>query len=224
LSLESRKSAALADPGAELLDRVTAVWERYARIILGALGALVLVAGAALWTIRSNDAQETAASTKLAQASALFWQQGDYARAKTIADEVAKQYGSTPSGLDALRVSGDAAYWNGDFKDAVASYKAYLAKHSTGLMGNIVRRSLAYALENDKQYAEASKLYDSLVGAFERESSAEFLAASARCQEALGDKAAAIERLKRLVGEYGETSSANIARVRLAELEGLQHS
>ncbi len=223
MSLESRKGTALSDPGAELVDRVTALWERYARIILGALAALIVVAAVAYFTIRSNETQETAASTKLAQANTLFWQ-GDYERSKTIADEVAKQYGSTPSGLDALRIAGDADYWNGDFKAAVTSYRAYLAKHDSGLMGNVVRRNLAYALENDKQYAEASKLYDGLVGVFDRESSAEFLAGAARCQEALGNKTAAIEQLKRLVDEFGETSSASLARVRLAELEGLTHS
>lgn len=217
MSLESRKGTALQDPGAEMLDQVTSLWERYGRIILGALVAVVAVAAVAYFTIRSNATQEVSASEKLAQANALFWQ-GDYDRSKTIADEVAKQYGGTPSGIDALRISGDNAYWRGNWKDAITQYKAYLGKSGSGLMGNVVRRSLAYAYESDKQQAEAAKLYDGLAGVFDRESSAEFLAASARCHEALGNKAEAVKRLQRLTDEFGETSYASRARVKLAEL------
>lgn len=217
MSLESRKGTALQDPGAEMLDQVTSLWERYGRIILGALVAVVAVAAVAYFTIRSNATQEVSASEKLAQANALFWQ-GDYDRSKSIADETAKQYGGTPSGIDALRISGDNAYWRGNWKDAITQYKAYLGKSGSGLMGNVVRRSLAYAYESDKQQAEAAKLYDGLVGVFDRESSAEFLAASARCHEALGNKAEAVKRLQRLTDEFGETSYASRARVKLAEL------
>lgn len=223
MSLESRKGTALQDPGAEIVDRLTALWARYARIILGAIVAVAAVAAVAYFTFRSNATQEVAASEKLAQANTLYWQ-GDYERAQASANEVAKQYGGTPSGADALRIAGDAAYWRGNWKEAVTAYKAYLGKRGSGLMGDIVRRSLAYALESDKQYAEASKLYDGLVGAFDRESSAEFLAAAARCQEALGNKPEAVKRLQRLADEFGETSQALRARVRAAELQGLTHS
>jgi predicted negative regulator of RcsB-dependent stress response len=217
LSLESRKGTALDDPGAELVDQVTNVWDRYGRIILGALVALVAVGAVAYFTVRSNAAQEAKASEQLVQANSLFWQ-GDYERSKTAADAVAKQYGGTPSGLDALRISGDASYWRGQWKDAITAYKSYLSKSGSGLMGNVVRRSLAYAYESDKQYAEAAKLFDGLVGTFERESSAEFLAASARCYEALNNKAEAVKRVQRLVDEFGDTSYANRARLKLAEL------
>ena len=217
MSLESRKGTALQDPGAEMVDQVTGQWDRYGRIVLGVLAAVVAVAAVAYFTLRSNETQEVAASEKLAQANALFWQ-GDYDRSKTIADEVAKQYGGTPSGIDALRISGDDAYWRGNWKEAITQYKAYLGKSGSGLMGSVVRRSLAYAYESDQQQAEAAKLYDGLVGTFDRESSAEFLAASARCHEALGNKAEAAKRLERLTEEFGETSYASRARVKLAEL------
>lgn len=217
MSLESRKGTALEDPGAEMVDRMTTLWARYGRIVLAGVAAVAVVGAVAYFTIRSNETQETAASEKLAQANALFWQT-DYARSKSLADEVAKQYGGTPSGVDALRISGDNAYWLGNWKDAITQYKAYLAKQGSGTMGDVVRRSLAYSYESDKQYAEAVKLYDGLVGAFDRESSAEFLAASARCQEALGAKAEAAKRLQRLLDEFGETSHASRARVKLAEL------
>jgi tetratricopeptide (TPR) repeat protein len=217
LSLESRKSSALTDPGAELVDHITAAWQRYGRIALGAVGAIVVVAAVAYFTIRQNEAQDNAASQKLAQADVLYWQ-GDYDRAKTTAQEVARTFGSTPSGIDAHRIAGDAAFWRGNWKDAIGEYNAFLSKKGSGLVANSVRRSLAYAYDSNKQYAEAAKTYDQIVGVFERETSAEMLAASARCYEALGNKAEAVKRLQRVTGEFGETSFSARARLKLAEL------
>jgi len=217
LSLESRKSGALVDSGAELVDQFTSVWDRYGRIVLGSVGALIVIGLVAWFTIQSNAKQENAAGEKLAEANALFWQ-GDYARSKTAADEVARTFGSTKSGIDAHRISGDDAFWQGKWKDAITEYDAYLAKNGSGLIADAVRRSLAYADESDKRYPDARKLFDQLVGTFDRESSAEFLAAGARCSMSMNDKAGAIQRLQRLVNEFGDTSYANRARVELAEL------
>ena len=217
MSLETRKGTAMEDPGAVMVDQLTSVWQRYGRIALGVVGAIVVVAGVAYYTVQQNKVQNNLASKKLAEADMLFWQ-GDYDRAKTTADEVVKSYGSTPSGVDAHRISGDAAYWRGNFKAALTEYKAYLSRNSSGTVAQSVRRSLAYSLDSDKQYAEAAKLYDGLVGVFDRESSAEMLASAARCVLVTNDKAGAIQRYQRIANEFGETSVAQAARVRMAEL------
>jgi predicted negative regulator of RcsB-dependent stress response len=217
LSLESRKSTALQDPGAEMVDQLTSVWARYGRIALGVVGALIVIAGVAYFTIRQNAAQDNAASKKLSEADMLFWQ-GDYERSKTAAQEVSRTYGSTPSGVDGHRIAGDDLYWRGDFKGAIVEYKAYLAKQGKGIVAQAVQRSLAYAYDSDKQFGEAARLYDGLVGVFDRESSAEMLMASSRCNEAAGNKSEAVKRLQRLVDEFGDSSLAMRARVKLAEL------
>ncbi|TMQ71286.1 MAG: hypothetical protein E6K80_06060 [Candidatus Eisenbacteria bacterium] len=120
---------------------------------------------------------------------------------------------------------GDDSYWNGvlrsqsaDFKTAISEYRAYLNREKSGVLADAVRRSLAYALESDKQFAEAAKAYEQLVGAFDRESSAEFLTAAARCDQAIGRKDEAIRHLQRLIDEFGETSYAPPARVKIAEI------
>ena len=41
--MESRKSGALVDSGAELVDQFTSVWDRYGRIVLGSVGALIVI-------------------------------------------------------------------------------------------------------------------------------------------------------------------------------------
>ena len=217
MSLESRKAAHLADPGADLIEKVTGFWENNQRVILG-VGVAVLVVGAgAYFTLRSRTTQEEAAAGRLAEGNVLFWE-GDYARAQQVAKQVAQDYAGTPSGSDAHRLAGDAAYWGGDFKTATGEYEQYLAHEKTGLLANAARRSLAYAYESSQQYAKAVPLYDQLVGAFDRESSAEFLMAAARCELQLQQPAEAMKRLKRLVDEYGETSVSMRAREMMGEI------
>jgi tetratricopeptide (TPR) repeat protein len=217
LSLESRKNTAMQDPGAEMVDKMTSLWDRYGRMVLVALGAVAAIVAVTFFILRYNAQQNNAAAKDLVEADYSF-RRGDLENAKTTALKVAKTYGSTPSGIDAHRIAGDASFWSGNFKDAVTEYKAYLAKSSTGLPAQCVRRSLAYALDNEKQFAEAAKTYDLLPGAFDRESSAEMLSSAARCYLATGNKAEAVKRLQRISDEFGETSYAERARVRLAEL------
>ena len=217
MSLETSKKSAMDDPGADLLDRGTKLWAQYGQTVL--IGLLIVVAasiGVYYW--KSGQArQENTASEKLAEANDLFWR-ADYDRSRTIAKEVAKQFAGTPSGIDALRIAGDDAYWRGNWKDAIADYQDFLKKKSSGLVADAVRRSLAYALESDGQFAEASTMYDQLVGAFERETSGEMLFASARCQLALGRTDEAKKRLQRILDEFPDSSFQLQARIELGRL------
>ena len=113
----------------------------------------------------------------------LYWQ-GDYARSLQLAKQVAQEFPSTASGNDAHRLAGDNAYWDGDFKTAVTEYRAYLSSRRRESSPTRRARSLAYALESNKQYPEAATEYEGLVGKLDRESSAEFLADAARSYRA----------------------------------------
>ena len=217
MALESQKATKLALPGAEGLERLATLWDRHGRIVLGVAGVLVVVGGVMFLNLRTRAASEEQASIQLAQAAILYWQ-GEYARSLEMARQIAKQYPSAPSGIEAHRLAGDNAYWVGNFKDAVAEYRRYLDKEKRGLLANAGRRSLAYALESDHQYLEAARLYEKLVGVFDRTSSAEFLTAAARCDRLAGRTAEAMQRLQRVDQEFGETSYAQAARIELAEL------
>jgi tetratricopeptide (TPR) repeat protein len=218
-SIESRHHT-IEDPGHELIDKATSLWGRYGRIALGVLGAIVVIGVVGWLTIQNNRRQEEQASEKLANAQVQFIQL-NFDGSLKAAEELHKAHGSTPSGIDALRLMGDSYYWRsqpGDFDKAAEAYKKYLAKNNTGLVALSVKRSLAYALESAGKPAEAAPLYDQLVGAFDRESSAEMLSASARCLIAAGKRDDAAQRLDRLVKEFGETSFSMRARIVLAEL------
>jgi len=218
LALHSQHSSRLENPGDEILIPLQNFWERYNKIVLGALTAIVALGVVGYMALRSRNTAEDAAAGKLAEASVYYWQ-GDYQRALALARETAEQYSSTASGKDAHRQAADAAYWGGDFKTAVAEYRRYLATNPKGLLAAAARRSLAYALESDGQYAEAATEYEGLVGKMDRGSSAEFLVAAARCLEAGHQVPAAIQKLQRCVDEFGETDYSNQARITLAELK-----
>jgi tetratricopeptide (TPR) repeat protein len=206
------------DDDARLVQRVTALWEQYGRTVLGVIGVVAVVLVGTYFYRRNRETQENAAAGKLAEASVLYWQ-GDYGRSQDLAKQVATQYPGTSSGLEAHRMLGDDAFWSGDFKGAVAEYRRYLDKAPKGLLADAGRRSYAYALESDGQYAEAATTYLALVGRFDRISSAEFLVAAARCERLQGHDAEALKLLQRADGEFGETTYARNARVEIAELK-----
>lgn len=216
MSLESRKNA-LDDPGADLLDRATSLWDRYGRIVLGVVVGLAVVGVSAYYVMAGSARKENAASERLAEASDLFWR-ADYDRSRTIAQEVVKQYGDTPSGIDALRIAGDDAYWRGNWKDAAADYEAYLKKRSSGLLANGVRRSLGYAQESLGQYAAAAANFDQLVGQIDRETSGEMLFAAGRCLVADKKPEEAKKRYQRIIDEFPDSSFQAQARIELGKL------
>lgn len=218
MALHTQHSTRIEQPGAELMVPLQNFWERYSRILLGVVAGVLVLGVVGFLGIRSRRAAEDSAAGKLAEASVYYWQ-GDYQRSLALARECAEQYGSTPSGRDAHRQAADAAYWGGDFKTAVAEYRRYLDSKPKGLLADAARRSLAYSLESDGQFLEAAKEYEALVGRLDRGSSAEFLVAAARCFEAASQGPAAVERLKRVSEEFGETEYANQARLTLAELD-----
>jgi len=225
LSLENRNAAQLEDPGADLLDKVQGIWQRYGRIVLGAVGVIVVMGVLGFFIMRSRATAESQAAGKLAEANMLFWQ-GQYDRSLEMAKQVSTQFGSTPSGIDAHRLAGDDLYWNAmllnqpaKYKEAIAEYRAYLSKAKVGILADAAHRSLANALESDRQFEEAAKTYEQLVGRMGRESSAEFLLGAARSYSALGKNAEATKILQRLVDEFGDTSYAPSARIKLAEIQ-----
>ncbi len=217
-----RKAARLEDPGAQLLDAMTSSWARYGRVVLIGLGVLAVVAAGVFLTMRTRAAAEEQAAGQLAEANILFWQ-GDYARSLQSAKQTAEQWPGTRSGLDALRIEGDDQFWLGNFKDAVAQYRRYLERAKTGMVADGVRRSLAYALENDHQFKEAATTFEALVGKFDRQTSGEFLFAAARCYRETNQPKEAERMLQRLLDEFGETSYANRARMMKAELAAAPH-
>jgi tetratricopeptide (TPR) repeat protein len=217
LPLATQRRSHIEDPGAAIVDQMTGFWSRYGRIVLGAAGVLVAAGLVGYFTIRARAAAENEAAAQLTEANFFFWQ-GDYNRSLQVAKQLSEAFPSTWGGLDALRLAGDDAFWNGDWKSAVDYYRRYLDRSKTGVLSDVVRRGYAYSLESSGQLQAAAEQFDLLVGKFDRESSAEFLSAGARCYRQLRRPDEATKRLRRVIDEFGDTSQAMTARIRLGEL------
>ena len=217
MPLASQRRPHIEDPGAEMVDRLTGFWNRSGRIVLAVVFVILAGGVATFYTLRARAQSENTAAGQLTEANYFFWQ-GDYTRSLQVAKTVSEQFPSTWSGVDALRIAGDDAFWNGDWKGAADYYRRYLEKDRSGVLSDVVRRGYAYALESSGERQTAAEQFDLLVGKFDRESSAEFLSAAARCHAALGRKDEAEKRLRRVIEEFGETSHAQTARLRLGEL------
>jgi TolA-binding protein len=217
LALESQQARRLDSEGAELLERASTWWTQYQRLAVGIVVGVLVLGGGSVFYFRTRNAQEEEAAGHLAEATVLFWQ-GDYARSFDLAKQTYDRYGGTPSGIEAHRLAGDDAFWNGDFQTAVLEYRGYLDRVKTGLLADAARRSLAYSLESSGQTLEAAKVYEELVGRLDRTSSAEFLVGAARCYRQAGQPAEAIQRLERVEREFGDTFYGQQARIELGEL------
>ncbi|MBI3539016.1 MAG: tetratricopeptide repeat protein [Candidatus Eisenbacteria bacterium] len=218
MPLTTQHSTRIEQPGAEIMVPLQRFWERQGKIAIGVLGVVAVLIAAGIMILRQQAKAEEAAAGKLAEASLFYWQ-GDFQRSLQVARETAQQYGSTPSGIDAHRQAGDAAFFAGDFKTAIAEYRRYLDRNKQGMLADAAGRSLAYALESAHEFADAEKQYLALVGHFDRSSSAEFLLAAARCERGQNQPARAIPHLQRLIDEFGDTDYAQPARIQLAELQ-----
>jgi len=203
--------------GLQGLDRLRALWDAYQKIILGVGGAIVAAVIVGVFTIRARDEANATAAGRLAEAGLQYWQ-GNYQGSLSAAQQVAGQFAGTAAGRDAWRLAGDDQYWLGQFKDAAASYRKYLEHARPGLLTDGVKRSLAYALESDRQFDEAGKLFLEIAPRLDRESAADALMGAARCARASGRSAEAAALYRRVVDEFGDTGPARMARVYQAEM------
>ena len=99
MSLESRKNTVLEDPAHEMTDRLQSLWDRFGRLALGVLAAIVVLGVGYYFTAQANARRENDASARLSEANQLFWQ-GDYDRSRTMSEEVAKQLRATFGATD----------------------------------------------------------------------------------------------------------------------------
>ena len=190
--------------------------------MLGALGALVVIAAGGYYAMRTRNAQEDQAAGMLAEAQVMFWQ-GDYsaghrageARVRPVSRHAQRPRRAPTDGR--LRSTGA-----GNFKGAIAEYQKYLALQKSGALADAARRSLAYAYESAGS-TPTPRRSTSLVGVFDRESSAEFLLAAHAAASSSSRGADATQSLKRLLDEFGDTPQATRAREMIGELGGPAH-
>jgi TolA-binding protein len=128
-----------------------------------AAGLLVLAAAIYFVQAGSQRANERAAGM-LADARGDF-QRGALDPAATRLEELLSTSGGTAPGKQALILYGDVRYAQGRYQDAAGYYRRAIDKfQGDPIVGAAARRALAATLENMKEYEEAAKIHEELLG------------------------------------------------------------
>ena len=136
LSLETQKSPRPGVRGGGTGRGRKSGWASYAKIVLGVLGAIVARRRVPLFNNRSRSVQRGHCRREARRGQRPLLA----GRLRALAG--ARQAGATrstprtPSGIDAHRLAGDAPFWNGDFKNAVAEYRNYLERTKKGVLAD----------------------------------------------------------------------------------------
>jgi tetratricopeptide (TPR) repeat protein len=81
-------------------------------------------------------------------------------------EELISTSGGTAPGKQALILYGDVRYAQGRYQDAAGFYRRAIDKFKGDrILGTAARRALAATLENMKEYDEAAKIHEELLGA-----------------------------------------------------------
>ena len=200
--------------------RIQEWMEANARLLAILAGAVVLLVVVSLLWARARAEAEGKASEKVAEISTLYWQ-GGYDRVLQGADQIRKDFPRTNAAREALRIKGDALFWQGDFKGAEAAYRAYLKeadKPSPVRLG--VRRNLAQALESGQQFKEAAEIYEELAKEpGPRAIQAELLLAAGLDWRTAGDATRATAAFSRVARDFADTPSGARGQICLGELQ-----
>jgi TolA-binding protein len=93
------------------------------------------------------------------------FQRGALDPAATRLEELLSTSGGTAPGKQALILYGDVRYAQGRYQDAAGYYRRAIDKfQGDPIVGAAARRALAATLENMKEYEEAAKIHEELLG------------------------------------------------------------
>ncbi|KMQ80081.1 putative periplasmic protein [Candidatus Burkholderia pumila] len=107
---------------------------------------------------------------------------------------------------------------NGDYKNAAASFKAFVSKHPQSPYQPTARYWLGNALYAQRDYKESTAIWQDLVKSYPTHPHApEALLAIANNQIEQGQKAAAKQTLQQIISQYGGTEVAQNAQSKLSQ-------
>ncbi|MGH7364866.1 MAG: tetratricopeptide repeat protein [Candidatus Rokuibacteriota bacterium] len=208
----------------ELGDLLASRGARLALKLAGVVVVLGLVAGAAWFWLRSEDARGRAALAAAAETV----QQGEgpqataEARQKAIGmlQAVLDEHGRSSAATQAAYQLGNLQYEAGEYAAARAAYELALAKGAEGSLRTLSASGIGYTWEAQKSYANALTAFEAAAralapGQFFFE---EALLDLARAQTLAGKPAEARATYERLLKDAPETRRAEVIRGRLAAL------
>ncbi|MFQ5876082.1 MAG: tol-pal system YbgF family protein [Acidobacteriota bacterium] len=227
---------------ATVLEGAVSFFEEHRRAVLVAAAAVVIAAISALAVTHRLRSRQEEASVRLAElirmrrapiALSLDPQQRPVPGLPTfatvrerdlrvieLADAILEEYGSTRAAPKALYYRSIALADLERYEEAVASWDRFLREHPRDFLAPLARYNLGRVLEAQGSPGEALLHYQALAddaraGLFPTE---EGLLGIARCQEALGEREAALETYRRVLDEFPGSEYQVEARRKVDEL------
>jgi len=124
-----------------------------------------------------------------------------------------------PGETDAFNAA-STQFRNGDFKNAAASFKAFVAKYPQSPYQPTAQYWLGNALYAERDYKGSTAIWQNLVKTYPTHPRApEALLAIANNQIEQGQKAAAKKTLEQIISQYGGTEVAQTAQSRMSQVK-----
>ena len=195
-------------------------WDIPARrnMVLGVVGALVLV-GAGAWFWKTSATRKEAFASQAVQQARQAAEQGNLPLAASELQKITQTYSGTRSAVEAMLVLNQVRMVNGQTELAVVGLKEFIAKNPPMEYRVPAYGLLGVALENTKKPLEAAAAYEQAsTGASVDYLKADYLLQAARAYRDGGKPEQAITAYQKVIKDFSKTPALNEAEVRLAEL------
>jgi tetratricopeptide (TPR) repeat protein len=203
------------DPVVKALD-----WIKGHRNPLAAGAAIFVVVAASVWfMVAAQQRKEAFAAAALSNARAIA-EAGNLALAASDLSQLARTYGGTAAGEEAVILLGQIRLSEGQSESAIEELNSFIESGPSDQFRAAAYALLGNSLDQAGRYAEAADAFRTAATAawydFLR---AEYLIEAARVSELAGDTSAAVATYEDVIRNFSdEAESVTEARVRLAEL------
>lgn len=190
------------------------------KVVAGiAIGAAVVVAG--IWfAVSARERKETFARRELAQARQAA-EVGNLPLAASDLSRVVSSFGGTAAGQEAQLVLAEVRLRQGQAALAASELQEFVSGGVKPAYRTQAYELLGLALEQAGRFDAAGRAFEDGAAATAAEYkylSASLLLSASRAYAAAGDTAAAIRALEKLAADFSETTAAQEAQLRMAEL------
>jgi TolA-binding protein len=181
-------------------------------------GAVALIALIVWLVVMSGQRKETFAARALDQATSLA-ESGNLPLAASELQKITTTYGGTRAAQEAVIRLNQVRLVNGQYELAAVGLQDFIKSRPEPQFRATAYGLTGRALENAKRPGEAAQAYlDAATAADVDYLKADYLMDAGRAFVNAGDKAKAIETYRRVLNDYGKSTSRTEAEVRLAEL------
>lgn len=199
----------------ELINNILVSLRKNLKPILGIFLSIVIIAGALL-LVNFQRKEKNLAAMQLLDKGKLLFKENKFDNAKTILEELRRDFPQNKSGEAALIYIGESYCSLGKLNEAEASFEEYLTSYPNGEFSARAQEQLGYLMEEKGKFQEAIDAYRKVYENYpESYICPQAVLSIARCYEAEKEWQEAKRTYEELVSSYPWSSSASLARTYL---------